>query len=224
MHGRLGLMGQEPLRSQVLSHIRNALLAGRIQPGEQIRLAPLAEELSISPTPAREALALLEIEGLVVLHPNRGYFAAPMTVVEARSIYPLLGALEALALRFQRGIPPERLEKLEAVNAAMAKAGSSDEALELDRQWHENLVRDCGNDLLLEQLHTLRLRAERYERAYMRHSGQIPSSTEQHQRLTEALREAGDASDLIERHWQLSLDFVERWLAGRPAGSPAAAG
>ena len=52
--------------------IREAILDGRLQPGQRLKEEDLAKQLGISRTPVREALLMLQVEGLIVATPNRG--------------------------------------------------------------------------------------------------------------------------------------------------------
>jgi DNA-binding GntR family transcriptional regulator len=213
-------MPATPLREDVRRRLRQDLLEGRLAPGEQIRLAQLAERLSVSMTPAREALTQLETEGWVVARPNRGFFVPAMTMAEAESIYPLLSTLEGLAVELQGPIPTARLRELRELNQQMAeRADQPARAFAFDLRWHLTLVRGCPNGLVLEHLRSVRSLAERYERAYMRSSGRIPFSLADHERIVEALEQRQDkVPAMLRKHWALSLDFVRSWLERPPGG------
>ncbi|MFW6206608.1 MAG: GntR family transcriptional regulator [Gemmatimonadota bacterium] len=206
-------MGATPLRERIRDALLDDLVEGRLDAEDRIGVAPLAERFDVSLTPAREALTQLEAEGWVVLRPNRGFFAAPMTIEEAEYIYPVVGALEELAIELQPEVSPERRAELRRLNEELrAAADEPDRAFELDRLWHETLTEGCGNPILLKHLRSLRKRAERYDRAYMRHSGRIPISTEDHDRIIEALESAPDeVGRLVRENWMLSLHFVREW-------------
>jgi DNA-binding GntR family transcriptional regulator len=213
-----------PLREHVKERLLRELVEGALGSGEQIRVRQLAQRLSVSMTPAREALTQLETEGWVRLHPNRGFFAAPLSLSEARSIYPILGAMEALAVQLQ-GKESRLLQgRLREINDDMiCAADNALLALECDKRWHEALVAGCTNAVLLDLLRTLRIRAERYERAYMRASGRISSSADDHHRIITALtRSPGRVPELLRNHWAPSSTFVELWLTAvsEDAASP----
>jgi DNA-binding GntR family transcriptional regulator len=137
-----------------------------------------------------------------------------MSWSEGRSIYPVLAALEVLAVELQQKPPPELLERLRQQNAELAASTSDPElAFALDRRWHETLVSRCGNDLLIEHLRSLRTQAERYDRAYMKYSGIVPMSADDHGRIIDALaRDPRGVAPLIRRNWQRSVEFLREWL------------
>ncbi len=77
--------------------LRAAIEDGSYRPGEHLRLAGLVQDLDMSPTPIREALRLLQAEGLVQHHPHRGMVVAEYSVADAEEVYRLRVALEPLA-------------------------------------------------------------------------------------------------------------------------------
>ncbi len=78
--------------------MRAAIVAGRLRPGERIKELPLAEELGFSRAPVRDALRLLERDGLVRLVPNRGAMVPDLRGVDVLEVYALRASLGTLAL------------------------------------------------------------------------------------------------------------------------------
>ncbi|MFF1879683.1 GntR family transcriptional regulator [Leifsonia sp. NPDC058230] len=97
--------------------IRNRILAGELQPGERLHEERLTGELDISRPPLREALRLLENEGLVFTRPRRGSFVATLTDHDVYEILTLRSALERTA--FELGIPVRTPELLEPAREAL---------------------------------------------------------------------------------------------------------
>jgi DNA-binding GntR family transcriptional regulator len=81
-----------------LEAVRDAITAGRLRPGERIMEIPLAEELGFSRAPVRDALRLLERDGLVELVPNRGAIIPELRAVDILEVYALRTSLGTLAL------------------------------------------------------------------------------------------------------------------------------
>jgi DNA-binding GntR family transcriptional regulator len=79
--------------------IREAIVAGRIAPGERLKEEELARELGISRTPVREALLILQAEGLVDAAPNRGATVRAHTAEDLEDLYSLRALLEGFAAR-----------------------------------------------------------------------------------------------------------------------------
>lgn len=85
-------------RDIVLDLVREAILSGVYSPGDKILQDKLAEELNISQTPIREALRVLEAEGVIKYSPHKGVRVANMTVEEVKEIYEIRRELEPLAV------------------------------------------------------------------------------------------------------------------------------
>lgn len=142
------------LRDQVYNRIRQAIVERRLKPGDHVREQELTKLLSVSRTPLREALGLLERDGLVVNHPNRGWFVTKFTAEEINEIFVLRAGLENLAadLMIDR-LQPEDFAQLKALideQAAALGNGNDLAALGvLDRAFHRRIVELSGNTRLL---------------------------------------------------------------------------
>jgi DNA-binding GntR family transcriptional regulator len=79
--------------------IREAIIDGRLEPGRRLKEEELARELGISRTPVREALLMLQAEGLVVATPNRGAIVRVHTPEDLDDLYQLRALLEGYAAR-----------------------------------------------------------------------------------------------------------------------------
>jgi len=85
------------LREQVVVQIRQAIIEGQLKPGDHITEKSLTDRLQVSRTPIREALILLEREGLVISVPNRGHFVRNFTVNDVDMIFSMRTTLENFA-------------------------------------------------------------------------------------------------------------------------------
>ena len=91
-----------PIRSRVLDNLRQAILERELVPGQRLIERELVELTGVSRTSIREALRELAAEGLVTTIPNKGTVVAEVTAEEARQLYQVRSALEALAGRLCR--------------------------------------------------------------------------------------------------------------------------
>src|SRR6185369_16701810 len=107
----------QTVADQVAGVLREAIAAGTLTAGIALRQDELAARLGFSRMPIRDALRLLEAEGLVTIHPTRGAFVAKMDAVEISEIYAVRLLLEAEALRL--AIPHLTEAALEAAAAAL---------------------------------------------------------------------------------------------------------
>ena len=141
------------LREQVINAIRDAIIEGKFRPGEKIPEQELAEQLGVSRTPIREAIHILEQQGLVLIVPKSGTFVAEVDPAEVQdSLYTRI-SLEELALRqaIERSKPEEwenLCKKLRRILNGMKEAvekGNTIAATELDIEWHTTLIDAAQN-------------------------------------------------------------------------------
>jgi len=203
------LITRGSLRDEILSRLRSLLVEGDLPPGTRINESTLSRELGVSRTPLREALLLLSTEGLIVCEPARGFLAAPLRVDQARDAWPILAALEVLALRSSKGVALHRLEHLRSLHAEYETAPTLEAARTIDERWHRVLTSGCSNEALLAQIERGRAIERRYWLATAGVAGRWPqpSWVFQHAAVMEAV-DAGDtdaACAALERHWGSSM-------------------
>lgn len=198
------------LESQVRETLRDRIVQGGLEPGENLIESRLSAELGVSRTPLRAALSALERDGLVRSRPNYGWSVAPLDPAEAAELYPVLYVLEDLALQ-TAGLPDRaKLARLRAMNARIRDASSPRAALGANLAWHETLISGCGSQFLLKELAGVRDRVLRYEHAYFRKTTGIGSSHAFHSRIQGALArgDLNEASRALRDHWLSDLEFV----------------
>ena len=204
--GERATTGRMLLRDQAYARLRDAILDGTLEPGEQLRDADLAEWLGLSRTPIREAVARLEEYGLVETKPNSYTRVAPLSARDARDAFTVVAALEALAASL--GVPRldgADLETMRAANRDLADAlgaADVDAAVAADDRFHGVLVRAAANREVVRSLERLMPKIRRLERARF---GSLAArrSVEQHERII-ALCAAGDpqrAAEAIRENW-----------------------
>jgi DNA-binding GntR family transcriptional regulator len=95
--------------------IRAAIIEGRYRPGQHLIEQRIGEEFDLSRTPVREALRILEAEGLVISERNRGAIVRPVSAADIYDLYELRARLESLAAeRAAERVTPEDLNELDA--------------------------------------------------------------------------------------------------------------
>jgi DNA-binding GntR family transcriptional regulator len=207
-----------PLREQVHRAIVGRILREAITPGSRISDSALAQELGVSRTPVREALLRMEREGFLEVDVGRGFFVKPLSAREVGEVYPILWALEVLALRAAPRPGRSTLAELQRINAELAQAGDDPEQrIDLDVAWHRTLLEGCANQRLLEMIASLKAVIRRYEYAYMQNAGLIPVSTRTHDDIARAM-EQGDvdaAVPLLESNWRFTMEELLPWLEAR---------
>ena len=88
-----------PLRELVFKALRKAIIKGELAPGERLMEEKLAKKLEVSRTPVREAIRMLELEGLVVMIPRRGAEVAKITIQDLKDALEVRMAIEDLSVR-----------------------------------------------------------------------------------------------------------------------------
>jgi DNA-binding GntR family transcriptional regulator len=133
------VMPQENVASRrIADTLRAAILDGRYRPGERIRQEEVAARSGASRIPVREALRMLDSEGLVTLVANTGAWVASLTMAECAETYMIRERLEPLLLRFSLpGLDEAALRRLAELAAAMEAPGTGTDAfLRIDREFH----------------------------------------------------------------------------------------
>jgi DNA-binding GntR family transcriptional regulator len=200
------------LREGLTSRLFDRLVLGKLKPGAKIIESRLAAELRVSRTPLREALLQLEREGLVRSDLRRGFTVEPLSAREVRETYPILAALECLAVRNSAALLPSLLPDLQRTNRGFAAARSAEEALELDTRWHETLMSQSRNSRLAALVHRLRLLIRRYEYFYMADTRLVATSAGQHRAIISAIK-SGDVDETlkaIEVNYLFGMDVLLR--------------
>ncbi|MEK6424251.1 MAG: GntR family transcriptional regulator [Burkholderia gladioli] len=111
---------RQRLHDTVVEHLRTFIVEGTLEPGQKLNEREICEMLGISRTPLREALKVLESEGLVDIAPNRGASVSKMSDAEIRETFELMSGLEAFSgeLACER-ITPEEIDAIKALHYAM---------------------------------------------------------------------------------------------------------
>ena len=184
--------------------LRAGIEDGRFRPGERLSLPRLLEELDMSPTPIREALRLLQAEGLVEHKPHRGVVVASYPPEKAEEIYRLRVVLEPLAtqLAVERATPV-RIARIRALHhelsRAVGEAESRTDAATLNAEWHRTIYGGSESRYLQEFISRLWTAIPVRAIWLTSRSGQ---SCRQHAAITEAIarRDAAAAAELMREH------------------------
>ena len=149
------------LVDQVVDAFIKAATEGHILPGDRVVEADIANELNVSRVPVREALRLLESQGIVVNTPYRGMRLMEVDGKRLHQILMVRSSLEQLAVRDLKTVyrrDPGVLSEMEAALTEMKRAAEQKDAFALarsDTAFHRALCRTGGNDVLLRIWETL---------------------------------------------------------------------
>ena len=204
----------------VYRRVREAILDGELPPGDTMSQVVLAQEIGVSRTPLREALRMLQGEGLVEAQPNRRVRVAPISAGDLEELYAVRVSLEAQALRL--AVPRMTPEDIAGLEGSIAEMAHYAEARDVRRwlvphgEYHRRLTMLAGERfaLLLSQLYD---HAERYRRL---HIGYGPSAwaTADHRDILDAVkaREPQQAGALLAGHLsRIAFEVAELLEPGR---------
>jgi GntR family transcriptional regulator, rspAB operon transcriptional repressor len=153
-------MNKRDLPTEVYSNIRSRILNFLILPGMRISDRDIAQELGLSRTPVREALIRLAGNGLVQVIHNRGFSVRQFTIKEVRNIYSVREALELLAISLViERMDVEISKSMKSVLHSYRPTGSVpniNEFNKADEDFHQFITKNCDNELLENQLNSLR--------------------------------------------------------------------
>jgi len=209
--------------------LRELIVSGALVPGERIIETQVGERLGVSRPPLREAMKVLENEGLIQLVPRRGAIVTPMTLHDVYEIVTLRATLEQMAIRLGVPVPAEaRLERLrEALETmeANALAGEETSASADSYRFHLALVALSGHQRLEASYRAIQLQLQIYmnlNRRARAASETLIARAARHRALFELVL-AGDVDGVLEElAGDASLSFVREFGPTLPAGSPEA--
>jgi DNA-binding GntR family transcriptional regulator len=204
------------------------ILDGTLPPGRDLNSVDLARRFNTSRTPVREALVMLEKEGLVEIPPRRRPRVAEHDRDEIREIYRVRAAMLGLcASEACEHASAEELAELRAIVTAMqdaATTGDRDGYYWGNVRFHERFAELARNRTLLRQLDSLVLRSLRFRRRSLANPERVRRSIADHSRLVAALedRDTALASALATANVLGALRMLEAMLDGEARGEPRA--
>ncbi len=208
--------------------LRAAIEDGTYPPGEHLRLSRLTAELGMSLTPIREALRLLQAEGLVTHSDHRGTIVAEVSPEGAAEVFALRTALEPLgaelAAKRDDAAAIAAIRTAQDTLAAAAAAGRTTDAARLNADWHRT-VYTAGGSTHLEQFVARLWQAVPVTALWL--SRRTEQSIEQHEQVTVAIerRDPDAAREAMRRHIELGaaeiLEHLEALEERRRATSAA---
>ncbi len=195
------------LVDQVYHDIQNRILNNVWGTGHRALEQELAEELGVSRTPIREALARLQRDGLVKVIPRHGMMVLPISLKDIQEIHDILTSLEGLAVEqaASRKLTARELDSLEKSIQKMDVAHERSDIrawAQADELFHCTLVELSGNRILTEVVDNFWGRAQRARLTMLSLRTSTDESTKEHTQLVEAIRRSDSAlaREILENH------------------------
>ncbi|MBE5897843.1 MAG: GntR family transcriptional regulator [Lachnospiraceae bacterium] len=190
---KLDMDSRLPLRDVVYNTLRNAILRGDLKPGDRLMEMHLANKLGVSRTPIREAIRLLEDEGLAITVPRKGAQVAKMTEKDLRDVLEIRNALDELAVSMAcTRKKPEQIDKLrEALEAFKFATKSKDprKIAEEDEKFHNVIYEMADNPKLTNIVVNLREQMYRYRYEYVKDNDTYEDLIAEHQAMIEGFEQ-----------------------------------
>lgn len=181
--------------------VRKAIVEGRVAPGERLKEEELARELGISRTPVREALLILQAEGLVDAAPNRGATVRAHSAEDLEELYELRALLEGYAARrAARRIDDEAIRRLEEScdRFAALQGATVEEIVAENAHFHALVLEAAGSTRLAGMVRSV-VELPLVYRSYFSYSPeQTGISLHYHRQITAALaRHDAERAELV---------------------------
>jgi len=210
--------------------LRDAIMKCELPPGERLVIDDVARRFEVSIIPVREALQILQSEGLVVNVPHVGATVAPLSGDSILEVFTVLEGLEVVATRgaAQRATPEDVLvltEIVDAMDRALSER-SYEQWADLNTRFHLAISRLTCMPVLHEMMERILDRWDRVRRYYF--SGvlihRVDQAQQEHHSLLAAIRERNLAKleETIRQHNQGALAAYTAFLESTPADSPPA--
>ncbi|KAB3540962.1 GntR family transcriptional regulator [Alkaliphilus pronyensis] len=202
----LKIEGFKPLREIVFENLREAILEGKLEPGQRMMEIQLAEQLGVSRTPVREAIRKLELEGLVIMVPRKGAYVADVSIKDIMEVLEIRAVLEGLAasLAAER-MTDEELDQLEMISYKFKRSYQLDDIegmIEKDIEFHDRIFNSARNEKLVQIAQSLREQIYRFRVTYISEYNKAKELVEEHQAILETIsqRDAEKAYEVAAKH------------------------
>jgi DNA-binding GntR family transcriptional regulator len=215
-----------PLREQVITAMRNAILEFQLRPGQRLIERELIDRFGVSRTTIREALRDLASEGLVTVVPQKGAIVSAPSAEEAADIYDVRAHLESMAVeRFVARATDDQVAALRRTVDTLAEVSRNVPAntlavLRAKDDFYETLIDGAGSDVLRQLLNGLQARVRVLRATSLGADGRAVEAADEMCALMTAVerRDGQRAAALCVEHVRNASASAQRKLAETPPG------
>jgi DNA-binding GntR family transcriptional regulator len=208
----------------VVEILREKILSGEIVAGQPLRQAALANELSVSRIPVREALLQLEAEGLVAFEPHKGATATKLSATQVDELFELRAMIEGDLLAASLvHITDDALTKAKDIlvnlDSALGKENAANTWSALNSDFHNCLYSGASRPQTASLVNILNKNADRYIRMHLLWAGGISKAGSEHTELLAfcQARDINNAVAKLKQHILNSRDEIKAFLSQREA-------
>jgi DNA-binding GntR family transcriptional regulator len=189
------------LSQQIANTLKEEILSGKYPPGIRIGQEAIAEQFGASRSPVREALRILEADGLINLVAHTGAWISHLSLTECEEMYQLRERIEPLLLRLSiPNLTSSVIEELQELITQMESTNDVEKFLKLDRQFHLLTYSRAETVLVGEMVNRLWNTTQHYRRAYsqmMAATSFKPAHYEHHLLLAAIINHDADDAERI---------------------------
>ncbi len=218
------------LHQDVAGKLRDMIRKGELVRGQRVIEADICARIGVSRTPLREALRVLETEGLVELIPHKGVHIRQPSMREIQEMFEVMGVLEGTCARLTAREPTDsglrRLERLHGKLETHYAEGNRDKYIAANHEFHTLVQELAGNLVLDDILRRLRAKVALYRHQQIYEAGRFDCSIQEHREILEAFRRRDpDAAEAcMKRHLDMQCKalvhlYERRDEEGEPSGS-----
>jgi DNA-binding GntR family transcriptional regulator len=210
----MGKIERGALSEKVASTLRRAITEGKLVPGEHLPEVWLSKQLGVSRAPIREALRILEIEGLVEIILQKGARVRELTPKDIESIYELRSTLDSLAIRLAIQYLEEKdfsyLAKLLHRMKSYVEKGDSDSYRRLNNEFHDFFYQKSQNKWLCDVNTGLMNHIMRLRLLSLSEPDRLKQSYKDHIKIVEAVKrnKNAEAEEIAKKHIKEAGKFV----------------
>jgi DNA-binding GntR family transcriptional regulator len=210
-----------PLHDQIVTLLRDQIVAGTLPPGEKLNERELCEAFGVSRTPLREALKVLTTEGLVRIAPNYGASVTELTIEDLEEVFPVIGSLEALSGELAaRQIDDAGIARIADLHDRMVGHYERRELaqyFECNEAIHEAILSAAGNPTLTATMRSLAARIRRARYVANLSEARWKAAVEEHEEIMRSIRarDPDALADILRRHLENKLASIRAVLTER---------
>lgn len=204
----------KPMREQVYDKLKDLIITGSIKPSERIIELDYAEKFKISRTPIREAIRMLELEGLVEVSSKGGVIVKEITEADIIEIYKIRIALEGVIIQeiIKRDtFDINKLEKLlDKTMSCMIKDENSKEVIKLFTNFNSEFYAISKLPRVIEMIKNLNLYLMKFRTISITDSFRRKIAYQEHRDLIEAIKNKNleKALEINKKHLEDSMNFI----------------
>ena len=210
--------------SAIYEDLKKKIMKGEIRSGEFLFETQLAEAYGVSRTPVRQAIKLLDADGLLANIPRKGTYVKFLSAEDVISVYQAAEALEGMAvalLALQEDYDFSVLEKLNRKMQESLQDSDITAWCKLDESFHAEICKSCGNEIIAHLYDSLKINMRRVRVFYSSLWHDKETSCKEHMELVRHLKEGKgeDASALIRHHYRSVINHAVTILNLESSGS-----